>query len=110
MRTLSPQLRSPSVDQSGRRPEVVAVPAVSEQVVGRRVQDEVAVVVMRYVQAPAGWWQDEKGRMQPPGAFPSPSQRVPPEADDVADGVSVPTPPTRGRFKKWTLALLPHRP
>ena len=32
----------------------------------------------RYVQDPAGWWQDSKGRMQPPGSFLDPSLRVPP--------------------------------
>ena len=33
----------------------------------------------KYVQKPAGWWQDAKGRMQPPGSFLDPSLRVPPE-------------------------------
>ncbi|MGB9112584.1 MAG: hypothetical protein WCF24_07640 [Acidimicrobiales bacterium] len=30
----------------------------------------------KYVQKPAGWWQDDKGRMQPPGSFQDPSLRV----------------------------------
>jgi len=33
----------------------------------------------QYVQKPAGWWQDSKGRMQPPGSFLDPSLRVPSE-------------------------------
>ena len=33
----------------------------------------------KYVQKPAGWWQDSKGRMQPPGSYLDPSLRVPPE-------------------------------
>ena len=33
----------------------------------------------KYGQKPAGWWQDNKGRMQPPGSFQDPSLRVPPE-------------------------------
>jgi hypothetical protein len=30
----------------------------------------------RYVQVPAGWWQDSKGRTQPPGSYLDPSRRV----------------------------------
>lgn len=89
---------------------MVAVPAVPDPVVGRRVKDKLSVVVMRYVSAPIGWWQDSKGRMQPPGSFSSPSLRIPPEDDAGADGAPVPTTPAGGRFKKWTVALLPHRP
>jgi hypothetical protein len=33
-----------------------------------------------YVQYPTGWWQDRKGRMQPPGSFLDPSLRVIPAA------------------------------
>jgi len=29
-----------------------------------------------YLQYPTGWWQDRKGRMQPPGSFLDPSLRV----------------------------------
>jgi len=29
-----------------------------------------------YLQYPTGWWQDGKGRMQPPGSFLDPSLRV----------------------------------
>ena len=42
----------------------------------------------RYVQNPAGWWQDSKNRMQPPGSFLDPSLRVPPGSADM-DGLSV---------------------
>jgi hypothetical protein len=53
-----------------------------------------------YSQAPVGWWQDSKGRMQPPGSFLSPSLRIPPE-DPSANGRSVAR--SRGpRFKKRT--------
>ena len=31
---------------------------------------------MRYIQVPAGWWQDSKGRMQPPGSFLDPALRI----------------------------------
>jgi hypothetical protein len=31
---------------------------------------------MKYVQAPVGWWQDSRGRKQPPGSFLSPELRV----------------------------------
>jgi len=34
----------------------------------------------KYVQKPAGWWQDSKGRNQPPGSYLDPSLRVPPES------------------------------
>jgi hypothetical protein len=30
----------------------------------------------KYVQKPTGWWQDDKGRMQPPGSLLDPSLRV----------------------------------
>lgn len=86
------------------------MPAVSESVAGRRIQDELAVVVMRYAPAPIGWWQDSKGRMQPPGSFSSPSLRVPPEDDAATEGVTTPTAAARGRFKKRTVSLLPHNP
>jgi hypothetical protein len=36
--------------------------------------------VTKYVQKPAGWWQDSKGRMQPPGSYLDPSLRVPSES------------------------------
>jgi hypothetical protein len=53
-----------------------------------------------YAQAPVGWWQDSKGRMQPPGSFLSPSLRIPPE-DPSATGRSVARSRSR-RFKKGT--------
>jgi hypothetical protein len=31
---------------------------------------------MRYIQVPAGWWQDQKGTMQPPGSFLDPALRI----------------------------------
>jgi hypothetical protein len=31
---------------------------------------------MSYIQVPVGWWQDSKGRMQPPGSFLDPSLRL----------------------------------
>ncbi len=34
----------------------------------------------KHVHKPAGWWQDNKGRMQPPGSFQNPSLRVPSES------------------------------
>jgi hypothetical protein len=58
-----------------------------------------------YAQSPVGWWQDSKGRMQPPGSYLSPSLRVPPGVD-TSEGTSIP----RGRFTKWTAALLRRRP
>ena len=43
----------------------------------------------RYVQKPAGWWQDSKGRMQPPGSYLDPSLRVPSELPrKTADSLS----------------------
>lgn len=30
----------------------------------------------KYVQKPIGWWQDSKGRAQPPGSFLDPSLRT----------------------------------
>src|SRR5208282_1796073 len=43
----------------------------------------------KYVQKPAGWWQDSKGRMQPPGSFLDPSLRVPPELPSNAADVDL---------------------
>jgi hypothetical protein len=65
---------------------------------------------MNYAQAPIGWWQDSKGRMQPPGSFMSPSLRVPAADQAGHDGVSVLTSPTRGRFRRWTATVLHQRP
>lgn len=31
----------------------------------------------KYSQAPTGWWQDSKGRAQPPGSYADSSLRVP---------------------------------
>lgn len=43
----------------------------------------------KYVQKPAGWWQDSKGRMQPPGSYLDRSLRVPPELTrETAGGLS----------------------
>lgn len=33
-----------------------------------------------YMQYPTGWWQDRKGRMQPPGSFLDRSLRITPES------------------------------
>jgi hypothetical protein len=60
---------------------------------------------MRPDQTPVGWWQDAKGRMQPPGSFLSPSLRVPPEG---SSGAVVTTP--RSRLHKWTLGVLQRQP
>jgi hypothetical protein len=62
---------------------------------------------MRPDQTPVGWWQDGKGRMQPPGSFLSPSLRVPPENPPGVVGASV---SPRGRLKKLTLAVLHRQP
>jgi len=39
--------------------------------------------VRKYVQDPTGWWQDAKGRAQPPGSFDDPSLRVTPESSSA---------------------------
>jgi hypothetical protein len=56
-------------------------------------------------QAPVGWWQDAKGRMQPPGSFLAPALRHPsegraganpgPEADTSATPAR---PPSRAQL------------
>jgi len=43
---MSPQLCPASIDQSGRRTQVVALPTVPKPVAGRREQNELAVVVV----------------------------------------------------------------
>jgi hypothetical protein len=63
---------------------------------------------MRPDQTPVGWWQDAKGRMQPPGSFLAPSLRVPSESPSALAGASLTTP--RGRLKKWTRAVLQRQP
>jgi hypothetical protein len=100
LRSLSSQLRSTSLHQCGRLTSVVALSPLSEQALGRRDQDELAVVVMSYAQSPVGWWQDAKGKMQPPGSFLSPSLRLP--GGDV--GTAEMTPYSRSRFKRWAMA------
>ena len=62
------------------------------------------MVVVRYAQAPMGWWQDSKRQMQPPGSFLSPSLRV--GTDQPPDGVVPTVASTHGRLKKWTAAIV----
>jgi hypothetical protein len=45
---------------------------------------------MKYAQEPAGWWQDKKGTMQPPGSYLDPSLRVTPEGAPVVAALSRP--------------------
>jgi len=53
----------------------------------------------QYVQKPAGWWQDSKGRMQPPGSFLDPSLRVPSALPrETASRLSA------TRFRRFTVA------
>jgi hypothetical protein len=86
------------------------VSAVSESIVGRRDQDELAVVAMtNYAQSPVGWWQDAKGRMQPPGSYLAPARRLPAEGATGAEGATATSAP-RGRIRKWTMAVLHGRP
>ena len=60
---------------------------------------------MRPDQTPVGWWQDAKGRMQPPGSFLAPSLRVPPEGSSGEVGTA-----PRSRLNKWILGVLQRQP
>jgi len=67
------------------------------------------VVVVRYRQAPVGWWQDAKGLMQPPGSFLSPSLRVLPDDLSAANSSLAPASP-RGWFRKRAAGAARNRP
>lgn len=66
------------------------------------------MVVVRYAQAPVGWWQDPKGTMQPPGSFLSPSSRVPLQNLSAVNNGSA-SHDARGRLKKWVETVLHRR-
>ncbi len=101
LRPLSSQLCSTSLHQRRRLTALVALSSVSGQALGRRDPDELAVVVMSYLQPPVGWWQDAKGTMQPPGSFLAPSLRVP-SGNPGNVGTTAVTAPSR--FKRWVKA------
>jgi hypothetical protein len=67
------------------------------------------MVVVRYSQAPVGWWQDGKGLMQPPGSFLSPSLRVGQDDVAAANGSSA-AASQRGWFRKWAAGVTRRQP
>lgn len=55
----------------------------------------------KYVQKPVGWWQDAKGRAQPPGSFLDASLRITSDSpSESADGQ-----PAAGRLQRFIEAV-----